>query len=311
MESNANIIGDLVEKLELKKYQPVNNGNFIQIQINNRKYRISFYRLYKDKNDEIKKEENKIQFWVEDEAAIKNYLTTYKGVNEKKMLDNMYKEIFYYNPLNSGMDSVLKSFEKFVEASSDTRLCNHHKYVKNLVNICKKILQEEQLSDDLKEKINAVLCVTKLDLQTDYGGCKQTRELMKTIREQMIKRGFIDSGWPGKVDELCKQKKSGEVIRECRSCKITNEFIKSFVKNEKANGYRERDKGWNYYDDGMEESESDNKYYYANALDHYITHLVYGIVKTQTGDMERICFCEKGGLEEMHAYLKDTGICEK
>ena len=201
--------------------------------------------------------------------------------------------------------------DEILNASSDTPLCNHHKYVKNLVNICKKIFNEEQLSDVLKE-INAVLCVTDPGKITEYGGCDQTRKLMETIREQMKNCGFIDSDWSRKVDELCKQKKSGEDIvkdiRECRSCKITEEFINSFVDDEKRNGYRERDKKWNYDDDGL---ESDNKYYYANALDHYITHLVYGIVKTQTGEIKFIRFLEKGGLKEIHEFLVKKEICIK
>ena len=194
--------------------------------------------------------------------------------------------------------------DEILNASPDTPLCNHHKYVKNLVNICKKIFNKKQLSNVLKE-INAVLCVTD---PGKYGGCEQTRELMKTIRKQMINCGFIDSDWSRKVDELCKQKKSVEDIRECRSCKITDEFINSFVDDEKRNGYRERDKKWNYDDDGL---ESDNKYYYANALDHYITHLVYGIVKTQTGEIKFIRFLEKGGLKEIHEFLVKKEICIK
>ena len=77
-----------------------------------------------------------------------------------------------------------------------------------------------------------------------------------------------------------------------RSEMLTQNYLELAWKGENIdeNTKRERDKeNTEYCDDGWGKYSSMSQYYYANSLDHYLTHLVYGIVATQvkSGDASR------------------------
>lgn len=135
------------------------------------------------------------------------------------------------------------------------------------------------MDSETKTALKAVLAIEDGNHVEKYGKCDETKKLMSIVRKKLVNKGYIDKDWFDIIGEINKEK-----ISSIRGELLTKKYLELAWKdkNKDENTKRELDKkNTRYCDDEWGEYPGISKYYYANSLDHYLTHLVFGIVITQ------------------------------
>lgn len=297
---DINSLCDVISKKYTEaKLIKVPNEEYIRIPIkleeDTIEFEIHFNRIYKDLDGNLNKKENAIQFICDRDDEYKEYLTSYKGIKKEKIYANMMRGIFYHNPMNEEVDTeehVVEVFDAFVDARTMNRVKYHCKYVDEFIILYKYLFEENDLDSETKTALKAVLSIEDGNHVKEYGKCDETKKLMSIVRKKMVNKGYLDKDWfdinKGDIDKDrfdIKGEINEEKIAFIRGEMLTKKYLELARKdkNEDENTKRELDKkNTGYSDDGWGKYPGISKYYYANSLDHYLTHLVCGIVKTQT-----------------------------
>ena len=267
-----------------------NEEKYILIPIQTIEFEIHFNRIYKDLDGKLNKTENAIQFVCDRDDENKEYLTSYKGIKKEKIYANMMRGIFYHNPMNEEVDTeehVVEVFNAFVETRTMKRVENHCKYVDEFIIYLKYLFEENNLDLETNSALKAVLAIEDGNHVGENGKCYETKKLMSIVRKKLCEKEYIDKKWFSIIKEI-----NPKDVASKRSEMLTQNYLELAWKGENIdeNTKRERDKeNTEYCDDGWGKYSSMSQYYYANSLDHYLTHLVYGIVATQvkSGDASR------------------------
>ena len=255
----------------------------IQLKEDTIEFEIHFNRIYKDLDGNLNKTENAIQFVCDKDNENKEYLTSYKGIKKEKICANMIRGIFFHNPMNEEVDTeedVAEVFNAFVDTRTMTRVKNHRKYVDEFIILYKYLFEENDLDLETNSALKAVLAIEDGNHVEKDGKCDETKKLMSIVRKKLCEKEYIDKKWFSIIKEI-----NPKDVASKRSEMLTQKYLKLAWKDENIdeNTKRERDKdNTGYCNDGWGEYSSIGQYYYANSLDHYLTHLVSGIVKTQT-----------------------------
>lgn len=91
------------------------------------------------------------------------------------------------------------------------------------------------------------------------------------LEKKLCEKEYIDKKWFSIIKEI-----NPKDVASKRSEMLTQKYLKLAWKDENIdeNTKRERDKeNTEYCDDGWGKYSSMSQYYYANSLDHYLTHL--------------------------------------
>lgn len=278
-----------VVKYKNKKVRKSKEEEYICVQKEKIEFEIHFNRIYKDRDGNLNKIENAIQFVCDRDDENKEYLTSYKGIKKERIYANMMRGIFFHNPMNEEMDTeeqVVKVFNTFVDTRIMTRVKNHREYVDRFIILYKYLFEENDLDSETKAALKAVLAIEDGNYVKEYGECAETKKLMSIVRVKLGKKGYIDENWFDIIGKINKENPNikKEEIAFIRSEMLTQKYLELAWKdkNEKEEEKRKLDKeNTGYSDDGWGEYPGMSKYYYANSLDHYLTHLVFGIVATQ------------------------------
>lgn len=259
-----------------------NEEEYICVQKDKIEFEIHFNRIYKDLDGNLNKTENAIQFVCDRNDENKEYLTSYKGIKKERIYANMMRGIFFHNPMNEEVDTeehVVEVFNAFVDTRIMTKVKNHRKYVDEFIILYKYLFEENYLDSETKTALKAVLAIEDGNHVEKYGKCDETKKLMSIVRKKLVNKGYIDKDWFDIIGEINKEK-----ISSIRGELLTKKYLELAWKdkNKDENTKRELDKkNTRYCDDEWGEYPGISKYYYANSLDHYLTHLVFGIVITQ------------------------------
>nr|WP_296100393.1 hypothetical protein [uncultured Mediterraneibacter sp.] len=283
---DINSLCEVISKKYTKAIE-VPNEEYIRIPIkleeDTIEFEIHFNRIYKDLDGNLNKKENAIQFICDRDDEYKEYLTSYKGIKKEKIYANMMRGIFYHNPMNEEVDTeehVVEVFNIFVGTRTMPRVKNHREYVDRFIILYKHLFEENDLDSETKAALKAVLAIEDGNYVKEDGKCDETKKLMSIVRKKMVNKGYLDKDWFDIIGGINKEK-----IAFIRGEMLTKKYLELAWKDkdEDENTKRELDKkNTGYSDDGWGEYPGISKYYYANSLDHYLTHLVSGIVKTQT-----------------------------
>lgn len=286
MNMDINSLCEVISKKYTKAIE-VPNEEYIRIPIkleeDTIEFEIHFNRIYKDLDGNLNKKENAIQFICDRDDEYKEYLTSYKGIKKEKIYANMMRGIFYHNPMNEEVDTeehVVEVFNIFVGTRTMPRVKNHREYVDRFIILYKHLFEENDLDSETKAALKAVLAIEDGNYVKEDGKCDETKKLMSIVRKKMVNKGYLDKDWFDIIGGINKEK-----IAFIRGEMLTKKYLELAWKDkdEDENTKRELDKkNTGYSDDGWGEYPGISKYYYANSLDHYLTHLVSGIVKTQT-----------------------------
>lgn len=257
-------------------------------------FEIHFNRIYKDLDGNLNKTENAIQFVCDRDDENKEYLTSYKGIKKERIYANMMRGIFFHNPTNEEVDTeehVVEVFNIFVDTRTMSRVKNHREYVDRFIILYKHLFEENDLDSETKAALKAVLAIEDGNHVENYGKCDETKKLMFIVRKKMIQNGYIDKKWFSIIKEI-----ESEDVASKRSEMLTQKYLELAWKDKEGvseDEKRELDKkNTGYCDDEWGEYKDKNIdiYYYANSLDHYLTHLVSGIVTTQVAHNNWISF---------------------
>lgn len=283
---DINSLCEVISKKYTKAIE-VPNEEYIRIPIkleeDTIEFEIHFNRIYKDLDGNLNKKENAIQFICDRDDEYKEYLTSYKGIKKEKIYANMMRGIFYHNPMNEEVDTeehVVEVFNIFVGTRTMPRVKNHREYVDRFIILYKHLFEENDLDSETNAALKAVLAIEDGNYVKEDGKCDETKKLMSIVRKKMVNKGYLDKDWFDIIGGINKEK-----IAFIRGEMLTKKYLELAWKDkdEDENTKRELDKkNTGYSDDGWGEYPGISKYYYANSLDHYLTHLVSGIVKTQT-----------------------------
>lgn len=262
----------------------------IKLEEDTIEFEIHFNRVYKDLDGNLNKKENAIQFICDRDDEYKEYLTSYKGIKKEKIYANMMRGIFFHNPMNEEVDTeehVVEVFNAFVETRTMTRVKNHCKYVDEFVILYKYLFEENDLDLETNSALKAVLAIEDGNHVKKNGKCDETKKLMSIVRKKLCEKEYIDKKWFSIIKEI-----NPKDVASKRSEMLMQNYLELAWKGKNIDEKtkRERDKeNTEYCDDGWGKYSSMSQYYYANSLDHYLTHLVYGIVATQvkSGDASR------------------------
>ena len=276
IHSLYNVVKCKNKKAELREEE------YICVQKDEIEFEIHFNRIYKDLDGNLNKTENAIQFVCDRDDENKEYLTSYKGIKKERIYANMMRGIFFHNPMNEEVNTeghVVEVFNAFVDTRTMSRVKNHREYVDKFITLYKHLFEENDLDAETKAALKAVLAIEDGNYVKKDGECAETKKLMFIVRKKLIQNGYIDKRWFS-----IKKIESKEEVASKRSEMLTQKYLELTWKdeNKKEEEKRKLDKeNTGYSDDGWGEYPGISKYYYANSLDHYLTHLVFGIVATQ------------------------------